>query len=60
MHGPKQVNNEMVSRTRNNVDLQNKLLEAQDGERLDEGTAKVAISGDTAMATVGKVDRAEK
>ena len=60
-HGPQQVNNATPppgdsSRVRETENLQNKVLEAQDGKRLDAGTTKTAISGDTAMAAVGKIN----
>ncbi len=56
-HGPQQVNN--ASRAGENPNLQNKLLEEKDGERLDPGTACTSGRADPAMATVGEVDRAE-
>ncbi len=60
-HGPQQVNNATApagnpSRVRETENLQSKLLEAQDGKRLDTGTTQAAVSGDTAMATVGKIN----
>lgn len=61
-HGPQQVNNTPsstteASRARENSNLQNKLLEEKNGERLDTRAAGAAGRADPAMATVGKVDR---
>ncbi len=61
-HGPQWVKNVMptegnASRAENPENLPNKLLEAQDGERLDFGTAPAAVDGDKGMATLGEVDR---
>ena len=47
------------SRAREKPNLQNKLLEEKDGERLDIGTTSTSGGVDPAMATVGEVDRAE-
>ena len=63
-HGPQQVNNASnaaagAPRAGENPNLQNKLLEEKDGERLDPGTACTPGRTDPAMATVGEVDRAE-
>jgi hypothetical protein len=61
-HGPQQVNNAVpdeASRTRENQNSQNELLEQKDGERLDTGTTSTTSKADPAMATVGKVDGAE-
>lgn len=63
-HGPQQVNNapnasDGAPRAGDNPNLQNKLLEEKDGERLDTGTACTPSRADPAMATVGEVDRAE-
>ena len=63
-HGPQQVNNATAasaggSRAGENPNLQNKLLEEKDGERLDPGTTCSPGRDDPAMATVGEVDRAE-
>jgi hypothetical protein len=63
-HGPQQVNNASVApegtpRAGENPNLQNKLLEEKDGERLEPGTACTPGQADPAMATVGEVDRAE-
>lgn len=63
-HGPQQVNNASnaaagAPRAGENPNLQNKLLEENDGERLDPGTACTPGRTDPAMATVGEVDRAE-
>ncbi len=61
-HGHQQVNNAPstpgdTSRPRENADMQNKLLEENDGERLDIGAAGAASRANPAMAPVGKVDR---
>ena len=60
-HGPQQVNNASATpdgapRAGENPNLQNKLLEENDGERLDPGTASTPGRADPVMATVGKVD----
>ncbi len=63
-HGPQQVNNasaepEGASRAREKANLKNKLLEENDGERLDFGTTSAPGQADSAMATMGEVDGAE-
>ena len=63
-HGPQQVNNvpcglNETPLARENKDLQKKLLEEINGDRLDFGTTCAASAVNPAMATVGKVDRAE-
>ena len=63
-HGPQQVNNASnapaaAPRAGENPNLQNKLLEEKDGERLDTGTTCAPGTDDPAMATLGEVDRAE-
>ena len=63
-HGPQQVNNastapEDASRTRENKNPQNKLMEKKDGERLDTRTKSKTGKADPAMATLGELDRAE-
>ena len=63
-NGPQQVNNAPPpvgegSRARKTENLQNKLLGAQNGERLDTGTASTAIGVDSHLETVGAIDRAE-
>ena len=63
-HGPQQVNNastapEDASRTRENKNPQNKLMEKKDGERLDTRTKRKTGKADPAMATLGELDRAE-
>ena len=62
-HGPQQVNNGVPAQTATtradacNRQLgQNELLEHQDGERLDTGTAGAAGASGAAMATVGARD----
>ncbi len=61
-HGHQQVNNaaspaDDTSRPRENVDLQSKLLEENDGERMDIGEAGAAGQTSPAMAPLGEVDR---
>ncbi len=61
-HGHQQVNNAPstvgdTARPRENADLQNKLLEENDGERLDIGEAGTAGQTSPAMAPLGEVDR---
>jgi hypothetical protein len=63
-HGPQQVNNGAVqpgepSRAWEAENLQNKLLEAQNGERLDFGAPGAAGGADSQMETVGAVHRPE-
>ena len=58
-HGPQQVNNGELTRTRETQSEQSKLLEQTNGEWLDTGAAGQAISSDPAMATVGAVHRTE-
>lgn len=63
-NGPQQVNNGMsaegkASPARETDNLQNKLLEAQHGERMDAGTAGTTGGADPALATVAKINRAE-
>jgi hypothetical protein len=63
-HGPQQVNNASntpagAPRAGENPNLQNKLLEEKDGERLDPGTACTPGRTDPEIATVGEVDQAE-
>ena len=63
-HGPQQVNNasnapDGAPRAGENPNLQNKLLEEKDDERLDPTTACTPGRADPAMATMAEVDRAE-
>lgn len=63
-NGPQQVNNapaaaEQTPRARENPNLQNKLLEERDGERLDPGTSCTPGRADPEMATVGEIDGAD-
>lgn len=63
-HGPQQVNNrpfqpEEPSRARETRIQQNKLLEEQNGERLDLKTAGAASEADSSLETVGAVHRAK-
>lgn len=44
---------------RENEKLQNELLEAQNGERVDFGTAGAAVGADTHLAAVGESGRAK-
>jgi len=62
--GHQQVNNapptaSEATHARKNENLQNKLLEEKDGERLDTGTTGAAGTADPAMATLGEIDRSE-
>ena len=64
-HGPQQVNNASAAtgdapRAGENPNLQNKLLEEKDGERLDPGTAGTPSRADPTMAPVGEIDRTQK
>jgi hypothetical protein len=61
-NGPQQVNNENFetntrTRAENSEIQQNKLLEKQDGERLEFGATGQAVGGDSTMATVETIDR---
>jgi hypothetical protein len=64
-HGPQQVNNGVLgpstgSRPGGKTESVNpELLRANDGERLDTGTASTAGRGDSALETVGTKHRAE-
>lgn len=63
-YGPQQVNNtsavpEGAWRAVRNPNLQDKLLEENDGERVDTRATSASSRADLAMATVGEVDRAE-
>jgi hypothetical protein len=65
-NGPQQVNNENFetntrthTRAENSEIQQSKLLEKQDGERLEFGATGQAVGSDSAMTTVGAVNRAE-
>jgi len=60
-HGPQQVNNGVTEspHARENKNPQNKLLEENDGERLDTGTTSKTGNADPAMATLGEIDRAK-
>jgi hypothetical protein len=60
--GPQQVNNAAappLTRARENESGQNELLEVHHGKGLDIGATGAAIDADPAMATVGKLHRAE-
>lgn len=62
-HGPQQVNNGTaapmgpVARPGGVESGKNELLRASDGERLDTGTASTTGRGDSALASLGEVDR---
>lgn len=63
-HGPQQVNNgiphqDEPSRVRETEIQQDKLLEAQDGKRLDTGATSKATRIDPQMETVGTLNRTE-
>jgi hypothetical protein len=59
-NGPQQVNNSRLaslepSRAGKTGNQQSKLLEQNNGERLDIGTASQVFSSDPAMATMGEI-----
>jgi hypothetical protein len=61
-HGPQQVNNGPAqpgepSRARENGNQQNKLLEEQNGERLELETAGAASEADSSLEAVGAINR---
>lgn len=63
-HGPQQVNNvssteDQPAPARENQNLQNKLLEEKDGERLDTRATGTAGRTNPEMAALGEVDRTE-
>jgi hypothetical protein len=63
-HGHQQVNNTVPTtrdspRARKNTDVQSKLLEESDDQRLDIGAEGAAGRTDPAMAPLGKIDRPE-
>jgi hypothetical protein len=63
-HGPQQVNNASATpdgapRAGENPNLQNKLLEEKDGERLDPEATRTPGRADPTMATVGEIDEAK-
>jgi hypothetical protein len=59
--GPQQVNNgfPLPSRAGESANAPSKLLEADDGKRLDNGATGTASSDDQTLETVGAVDRTE-
>lgn len=62
-HGPQQVNNGLEPNARaheRNPNQANELLEKQHGERLDTGATGAAIPTDSAMETVGTINRTKK
>jgi hypothetical protein len=56
-HGPQQVNNDTPapSRARKTRNARNQLLELNDGERLDTGTASAAGRADQELEAVGAI-----
>lgn len=57
-HGPQQVNNGNIAPRAENIENRsNELLEVNNGERLDTGTAGAASGLDTNLETMGTVDR---
>jgi hypothetical protein len=61
-NGPQQVNNgadAVPARAEKAENRQNKLLEQRHGERLDVGATGQAVGGDSTLAAVGTVVRAE-
>jgi hypothetical protein len=63
-HGPQQVNNRTApasdpSRARETESAQSRLLEQQNGARLDTRAASTAGGADPEMATLGTVDRTQ-
>lgn len=58
-NGPQQVNNGMPSLAREIENVQNKLLEDQDGEWVDNRTTGAAVGANPAMVPVEKIDRTE-
>ena len=63
-HGPQQVNNAPAAtagatRAAEHPHPKSKLLEESDGERLDTGATGTPSRADSALATVGAIDRAE-
>ena len=59
--GPQQINNGTVAslRARENENQQSKLMEVDNGQRMDTGTARTTSGTNKAMATVGEINRAE-
>jgi hypothetical protein len=60
-NGPQQVNNgtQPAPSRQEKIISSNELLEHQHGQRLDTGTQSAAIGTDSAMATLGEIDRAK-
>jgi Tfp pilus assembly protein PilE len=56
-HGPQQVNNTYDSSSEGNGNKQNKVMEKKDGEWVDTGASRPAVSDDPAMAAVEEIDR---
>ncbi|MCG8036120.1 MAG: hypothetical protein JAZ19_03695 [Candidatus Thiodiazotropha taylori] len=64
-HGPQQVNNSLETESRDSdpdqgQNLQNKLLEENDGQRVDTRTTSASGQTDSAMAAMGAVKRPKK
>jgi hypothetical protein len=59
--GPQQINNGTSAPSRKReIEIEpNKLLEADDGKRMDTRAARAAVGADPIMATLGTLDRAE-
>jgi len=57
-HGPQQVNNGQATRTEENSNRPNELMEQTHGERLDGYTPGAATAADTGLEAVGAVHRA--
>jgi hypothetical protein len=60
-NGPQQVNNGTAkpSRAEEKTIEQSKLLEAQDANYVDIGTAGASVGADSELATLGQIDRAD-
>jgi hypothetical protein len=56
-HGPQQVNNTYDSSSEGNGNKLNKVMEKKDGEWVDTGASRPAVSDDPAMAAVEEIDR---
>ena len=56
-HGPQQVNNAYDSGSEGNGNKQSKVMEKKDGEWVDTGASSPAVSDDSAMAAMEKIDR---
>jgi len=56
-HGPQQVNNAYDSGSEGNGNKQSKVMEKKDGEWVDTGASSAAVSNDSTMAAMEKIDR---